>query len=76
MFDTMQIIWNRERLGHFFGYLDDGTCVAHVDVVGKPDQHGWTVTLTQQEAELFDVYPNYDAAIAAAEAALGHDQPG
>jgi hypothetical protein len=43
-------------------------------VVGKPDQHGWTVTLTQQETELFDVYPNYDAAIAAAEAALADGQ--
>jgi hypothetical protein len=69
----MQIVWNRERLGHFFGYVD-GTCVAHVDVIINPYKRGWTVTLTQQEAELFDLYPNYDAAIAAAEAALADGQ--
>jgi len=65
-----QIIWNRERLGHFYGHWEDGTFVAQVDYVSGPGNRHWAVTLHEQEAELFDMYPNYDAAIAAAEAAL------
>jgi hypothetical protein len=42
----------------------------------SPDKSGWTVTLPEQQAELFDMYPDYDAAIAAAEAALSGDQKG
>jgi len=41
-----------------------------VDYVSGPGNRHWAVTLHEQEAELFDMYPNYDAAIAAAEAAL------
>lgn len=73
----MRLIWNRVRLGHFQGFTDDGRLAARVDtLIGTgPDKRGWTVTLVEQQAELFDTFPKYEEAQAAAEAALNDNSP-